>query len=155
MCAAGAACLHTMTVTKPTNPNLTPTLVDVKTAKTGKGIRMVAKPTEPEIGALSFEEQVTADAKVLYDEWNKKFDRSVHAVTADGVEVVRYDKAGKWFVENPDGTRRPITLPEAAELGAAAQVDPRGRMRFDLSGGQAFDARVRRLLGYGRRQTSG
>ena len=68
-------------------------------------------------------------------------DRTVHAVTRDGCEVVRYDRAGKWFIESPHA-RRALTLREAAivatESGAEASLG--------LPGGSRFDALVRERM---------
>ena len=42
-------------------------------------------------------------------------DRTVHGQTLDGGDVVRYELAGKWYVEYRDGRKRlPITLRLAA-----------------------------------------
>ena len=60
--------------------------------------------------------------------------RRVHAVTAERWEVVRYDRAGKWYVEYPDH-RLPITIGDAALFatarGAEAFLGRPGGSRFD------------------------
>lgn len=67
-------------------------------------------------------------------------DRTVHALTDTGDEIVRYDRAGKWFVEPKDGSKRtPVTLTRAAELAIAGTVFPA------RAGGQAFNAKVTKL----------
>jgi len=69
-------------------------------------------------------------------------DRTVHARTSDGGEVVRYDRAGKWYVEWP-GRMRPrrlVTLREAVELAVA------GQPLLGQAGGKSFDAKVRKAL---------
>jgi hypothetical protein len=66
-------------------------------------------------------------------------DRRVHAVTAERWEIVRYDRASKWFVEYKD-TRTPITFDKAVWFarrdGATANLG--------LPGGARFDAAIRR-----------
>jgi hypothetical protein len=64
-------------------------------------------------------------------------DRRVHATTEDGREIVRYDRAGKWYVEAGDH-RRQVTFVEAVRLATLAG----STVRSGLSGGRAFDARV-------------
>jgi hypothetical protein len=68
-----------------------------------------------------------------------KPDRTVHARSADKQqEIVRYDRAGKWWVENADGTRRPVGIREAAELARTYAVS-RGTVFTGRSGGSMFD----------------
>lgn len=68
------------------------------------------------------------------------FDRTVHGTTTDGAEIVRYERAGKWFVEPVDGgKRRGISLDEAAKLALSGQVF------LGRAGGLRFDARVQQL----------
>ena len=67
-------------------------------------------------------------------------DRTVHAYLADGSEIVRYERAGKWFHEGP-GVRRRVTLGEAAELAAT----PGTLLLPGGPGGAVFDNRVLRL----------
>jgi hypothetical protein len=64
-------------------------------------------------------------------------DRTVHARTAVGDEIVRYDRAGKWFIEYA-GSRRQITLAEA--VGIATW--PGATVFTGLPGGGAFDRKV-------------
>jgi len=68
-------------------------------------------------------------------------DRRVHAVTVLGAEVVRYDRAGKWYIEFPDGRRKAITLSEAVRRATASG----SLARVGIPGGGAFDAALRRL----------
>lgn len=66
--------------------------------------------------------------------------RRVHGVTASGAEVVRYDTAGKWYLEHPhSGKRSQIALSEAVDLACRPGSD----VRLGLSGGRTFDAKVR------------
>lgn len=66
-------------------------------------------------------------------------DRTVHAVLVDGSEVVRYDRAGKWFSERDD--LRPVKLTLASAVRLASQVGARAYL--GRSGGRRFDAGVR------------
>lgn len=70
-------------------------------------------------------------------------DRCVHA-TGEGLEVVRYDITGKWYVEGPDGFRRKLTVQQAATT-ACELAEGGGRIHFNKPGGLSFDAKVRRL----------
>ena len=67
------------------------------------------------------------------------FDRTVHGLTVDGDEIVRYERAGKWWVEPKAGKRRPVKLAEAAELAVA------GTAFLDRFSGSRFDALVRQF----------
>lgn len=66
--------------------------------------------------------------------------RQIHAVMADGSEIVRYDRAGKWYLERRDGHKH-ITLREAAEFA----IEPGARINDARPGGQSFRAEVRKL----------
>jgi hypothetical protein len=82
---------------------------------------------------------------------NTRDDRTVHAVTYKGVEIVRYDRAGKWYIEWPDEVRGVgARMRSQATLSAAAKmaVEYGQRIIFGLPGGAAFDAKVRRLRGF-------
>jgi hypothetical protein len=67
-------------------------------------------------------------------------DRQVHAefaaLTGARIEVVRYDRAGKWYFEGPNGRRR-VPVREAAARAV------HGRVYFGRSGGRQFDHLVR------------
>jgi len=64
-------------------------------------------------------------------------DRTVHAVRRhDGAEIVRYDRAGKWYLERVDGSRSPLTLRGAVREAVG------GRVHFGRPGGRIFDAAV-------------
>lgn len=69
-------------------------------------------------------------------------DRTVHGISQTGGEIVRYDRAGKWYVEYPGEGRIPITVGDAA-LFATAE---RGTFFLGKPGGQQFDAKVRSLV---------
>jgi len=66
-------------------------------------------------------------------------DRRIHASLPDGSEVVRYDRAGKWFHEGP-GLRSRLTLGQAAILASS----PGAIVRSGVPGGGLFDLRVRK-----------
>lgn len=66
-------------------------------------------------------------------------DRTVHATTSDGVQVVRHNRAGKWYAEQDRPHRRmPITFAEAVELAQK----PGSVVHYGLPGGGRFDAAV-------------
>lgn len=67
-------------------------------------------------------------------------DRRVHAVLEDGTEIVRYDRAGKWFTENGARGKRHIHISMAAWLAC----EPGATIHYGLAGGKRFDAAVRR-----------
>lgn len=66
-------------------------------------------------------------------------DRTVHAIVPGG-EIVRYDRAGKWYLEFTDGrARKPLSLRAAAELAGAHDA----QALLGRPGGLRFDAKVR------------
>ena len=67
-------------------------------------------------------------------------DRTVHATTAAGGEIVRYDRSGKWYYEH-SGRRVHIELAEAVTWA----LQTGATVRLGLPGGVRFDAAVRRL----------
>lgn len=69
-------------------------------------------------------------------------DRTVHAKTEDG-EIVRYDRAGKWYIEWDNGERTQITVKEAANWVVIVADD--ATINFGLPGGSAFDRHVMRI----------
>lgn len=71
-------------------------------------------------------------------------DRRVHA-TYDGMDVVRYDRAGKWYLEPrgyPALPRQKVTVAEAARMARWGHENARGSIYLGLSGGKTFDALV-------------
>ncbi len=70
-------------------------------------------------------------------------DRRVHARTPRLAEIVRYDRAGKWYLEWP-GDREWSAGRAALSLEAAAQIacEPGVQVRLGVPGGLRFDARV-------------
>jgi hypothetical protein len=67
-------------------------------------------------------------------------DRTVHGRTRTGSEIVRYDRAGRWWLEAP-GKRLPLNVHFAADLAAKHEFFP------GLPGGRRFDALVRARRG--------
>lgn len=70
-------------------------------------------------------------------------DRRVHAVLESGAEVVRYDRAGKWYIEWPDGAMKPrrrLNLSKAVWHATS----PGAVVNYGVPGGQAFDSQVRK-----------
>ena len=70
-------------------------------------------------------------------------DRTVHAQQGH-VEIVRYERAGKWYREWSGG-RSCIPLTEAVE-NAIAMATSGGTVHYGRSGGVQFDKRVRDAL---------
>lgn len=70
-------------------------------------------------------------------------DRSVHARLPDGAEVVRYDRAGMWYMERPGAPRTWLKLADAISW---ASVDD-AKVFYGLPGGSRFDRAVRRARG--------
>jgi hypothetical protein len=68
-------------------------------------------------------------------------DRRLHGRVGHG-EIVRYDRAGKWYVEWPGSTRYHVTLAEAVDLATGFK----GAAYLGIPGGGRFDAAVRRKL---------
>lgn len=69
-------------------------------------------------------------------------DRTVHARIGRD-EVVRYDRAGKWWLEQPhSGFRHRISFDLAVKMGVDAMASE-GTVYFGRPGGSTFDRRVR------------
>lgn len=72
------------------------------------------------------------------------FDRTVHATIHESdalYEVVRYSRAGKWYIESLVMPRRSVTVEAAAQF---AHAGPGVRIHLGLPGGGAFDRLVQR-----------
>jgi hypothetical protein len=67
-------------------------------------------------------------------------DRTVHASNHEA-EIVRYDRAGKWYIEYRDGDRRRISLRQAAKFACLLYVRD-GVILTGKPGGRAFDRAV-------------
>jgi hypothetical protein len=70
-------------------------------------------------------------------------DRMVHAKTHSGGEIVRYDRAGKWYLEQPGFPRLPVSVSEAAGVAVVNERHAGGTIFLGKPGGRSFDARVR------------
>jgi hypothetical protein len=73
-------------------------------------------------------------------------DRTVHA-SGDGQEIVRYDRAGHWYIEFDRLALRPcrhIGVAEAARLAVELEADG-GTIFTRMPGGRVFDRKVRDL----------
>lgn len=71
-------------------------------------------------------------------------DRRIHCTLANGAEIVRYDRSGKWYLEYPESAmkpRRQLRVGEAARMAARATG---AKVWMDLPGGGRFDQLVRR-----------
>jgi hypothetical protein len=71
-------------------------------------------------------------------------DRTVHARGPYGAEVARYDRAGKWYFEEPDGRRKKVSLQMAAYVAIDLELEG-GTIFFDRPGGRQFDHRIRSM----------
>lgn len=75
-------------------------------------------------------------------------DRTVHA-TCGTESLVRYDRAGKWYVEF-DATervqRRKVTLAQAVTIAANWSRRTSGEVHLGRLGGARFDAAFRRAV---------
>lgn len=69
-------------------------------------------------------------------------DRTVHARDTAGNELVRYDKAGRWWVEK-DGARHRVATVKDAVDHALAMERAGGEILLFQPGGQQFDSKVR------------
>lgn len=72
-------------------------------------------------------------------------DRRVHIRLSDGREIVRYDRAGKWYIEYPprgDGARYALRFADAVSWASM----PDAEVFTGLSGGGAFDRAVKDLV---------
>jgi hypothetical protein len=74
-------------------------------------------------------------------------DRTVHATTLHGKQIVRYDRAGKWYLEDPPGRWRvrislATAVCEAAQFGSYVYLGKPGGKRFDAAVRAASKARI-------------
>lgn len=70
------------------------------------------------------------------------WDRRVHA-RYEGMEIVRYDRSGKWYLEptHPTLKRQHVTIDQAVDAALWASTQPEGTVTFGLPGGTTFDRR--------------
>lgn len=66
--------------------------------------------------------------------------RTVHA-RYEGMEIVRYDRAGKWYLEplDPSLRRQHVTLAKAVQAAIWGAAFTNGRAFLGKPGGAAFD----------------
>lgn len=72
------------------------------------------------------------------------WDRTVHAANALA-EVVRYDRAGKWYIEPRDRSlpRQLVTVKQAAQYALWMEEHDSGTIHLGRAGGGSFDRAVR------------
>jgi hypothetical protein len=70
-------------------------------------------------------------------------DRQIHGITEDGGVIVRYDRAGAWYYEEPGQQRTRIRVAEAVALACV----PGAHWFEGKPGGLYFDAQVRKIRG--------
>jgi hypothetical protein len=72
-------------------------------------------------------------------------DRSVHARWAQ-MEVVRYDRSGKWWLEplGTNGKRKQVSLRAAVAYAVESERERAGAIFTRLPGGRLFDHAVQR-----------
>lgn len=73
--------------------------------------------------------------------------RTVHAEHPAGEEIVRYDRAGKWYIElvepSPDAPwRRQVSVWDAVQRARELTKDGFGTIHIGLPGGGMFDRMV-------------
>jgi len=70
-------------------------------------------------------------------------DRTVHGFTQDGGQVVRYNTAGKWWVEYPNGLRerQHVTISQAVDATHTFLTGKAGGLRFDAIARQRYGAK--------------
>ncbi len=74
-------------------------------------------------------------------------DRLIHAACGEWL-VVRYDRAGKWYVEYDPPRMRParrVSVKEAARLAVEMERESAGTIYLGTAGGRSFDRLVRSL----------
>ena len=69
-------------------------------------------------------------------------DRRVYARRNDGVELVRYDRSGKWYIEH-DRVRDHVTIASAVAVARQWECDE-GQVFYGLPGGTTFDRKMRK-----------
>lgn len=71
-------------------------------------------------------------------------DRTVHARFTTGLEVVRYDRAGRWYFEKEGEKCQRVTIQQAVTLvrRGLAEREPTVEVFPGRRGGGAFDRKV-------------
>lgn len=77
---------------------------------------------------------------------NVRSDRTVHA-SYPGMEIVRYDRAGKWYLEpsDPSLRRQHVTIDRAVSAALWARANG-GKVFTGLPGAKAFDSRFQKAV---------
>lgn len=75
-------------------------------------------------------------------------DRKVHAEDPAGEQIVRYDRAGKWYIELVEPSmhapaRKQIDIGEAVDRAFELEDMGTGKIHLGLPGGRRFDHLVR------------
>lgn len=72
--------------------------------------------------------------------------RTIHASSKD-CDVVRYNRAGKWYLEphRADKPRQQVSIADAARYAVWAVEHAEGQIHFHRPGGNAFDRVVARI----------
>lgn len=76
-------------------------------------------------------------------------DRIVHASGGDlAVELVRYDKAGKWYIEPRDKSlpRQHVNIDQAVQVAIYWWYNTNGSPQFDQPGGLQFNRLLRKAV---------
>jgi hypothetical protein len=70
-------------------------------------------------------------------------DRTVHASNSEA-EVVRYDRAGKWYIEprDPSLQRQHVTVKQAAQYAVWMAENANGVIHSGVPGGGSFDRAI-------------
>ena len=73
-------------------------------------------------------------------------DRTVHAFY-DGMEIVRYDRAGKWYLEPTNSAlpRQHVGVKQAARAALWGRDYANGRIHYGMLGGNVFERLTRTL----------
>ena len=71
--------------------------------------------------------------------------RTVHA-SSNSVEIVRYDKQGKWYIESKNAPTKQVPIEKAVQRAVYLALHERGRINYNQPGGATFDRKVRHAL---------
>ena len=78
-----------------------------------------------------------------------KSDRTVHAWNRAGVQVVRYDRSGKWYIEYPAESLIPaqrVTIAQAVERAMRCWYHEDGSVELFRPGGGRFDYLIQQAV---------
>lgn len=113
-------------------------------------VELFASGTEAAAHGLRDLERPSVDAVKMLVRLERKLDkkeedvtdRRVHASFPGLEEVVRYERAGAWYIELAAGRRKRVSVAEAAAR-AAELASMGGSVHLGLPGGQKFDLLVK------------